>query len=103
MVGRTVRLLALIALAAVAVGVYLIVHGTVDNHHTVTQTRNGVTPPNTTTGTSIPQAEVLRRQARRHAERDRDADGRSLTELEPLYANVSLTRIPTGKRLRLRR
>jgi len=36
MVRRAARLLAPIVIIAVAVSVYLIVHATVDNHHTVT-------------------------------------------------------------------
>ncbi len=77
MVRRIARLLAPIAIIAVAVSVYLVVHGTVDNHNTVTQTkrrqRPQAPPP---PAQAFPQAEVLRRQAGRHAERDRDANGR---------------------------
>jgi LysM repeat protein len=104
MVGRTVRLLAPIAIIAVAVSVYLVVHGTVDNHHTVTQTHNGLNaakPHHThkhsrkVTYYVVKPGDTLSGIAARA--------GISLTTLEQLNPNISPNALQTGERLRLRR
>jgi LysM repeat protein len=106
MVGRSVRLLAPIAIIAVAVAVYLVVHGTVDNHHTVTQTRNGAnaTQPHHThshkhsdrsTYYVVKPGDTLSAIAAR--------TGVSLAVLEQLNPNISPNALQTGNRLRLRR
>jgi LysM repeat protein len=104
MLWRSVRLLAPIAIIAVAVSVYLVVHGAVDHHHTVTQTRSGVsaakhhhkhkhsrkpkyytvTPGDTLSGIAT-------------------RTGVSLAVLEQLNPNISPNALQTGERLRLRR
>ena len=99
------RLLAPIAIIAVAVSVYLVVHGTVDNHHTVTQTHNGLnaTKPRHThhkhsakpTYYVVKAGDTLSGIATRA--------GISLTTLERLNPNISPNALQTGERLRLRR
>src|ERR1700761_6451448 len=102
MVGRTVRLLAPLAIIAVAVSVYLVVHGTVDNHHTVTQTHNGPNATKThhrhkhsskTTFYVVKPGDTLSGIATR--------TGISLTTLEKLNPNISPNALQTGERLRL--
>jgi LysM repeat protein len=104
MVGRTVRLLAPIAIIAVAVSVYLVVHGTVDNHHTVTQTRNGLNAAkphhkhkhsSNTAYYVVKPGDTLSGIATRA--------GLSLTALEQLNPKISPNALQTGERLRLRR
>jgi LysM repeat protein len=104
MVGRTVRLLAPIAIIAVAVSVYLVVHGTVDNHHTVTQTHNGL---------NAAKPHHRHRHSRKstyYVVRPGDTlsgiaarTGVALTTLEQLNPNISPNTLQTGERLRLRR
>jgi LysM repeat protein len=105
MVGRTGRLLAPIAIIAVAVSVYLVVHGTVDNHHTVTQTRNGLnaTKPRHThhKHSSKPTYYVVKAGDTLSGIAVRT--GISLTVLEQLNPNISPNALQTGERLRLRR
>ena len=105
MVGRTVRLLAPIAIIAVAVSVYLVVHGTVDNHHTVTQTRTGLnaTKPRHTRHkhASKPTYYVVKPGDTLSAIATRA--GVSLAVLEQLNPNISPNALQTGERLRLRR
>jgi LysM repeat protein len=105
MVGRTVRLLAPIAIIAVAVSVYLVVHGTIDNHHTVTQTRNGLnaTKPRHTRHKHArkPMYYVVKPGDTLSAIATRA--GVSLTVLEQLNPNISPNALQTGERLRLRR
>jgi LysM repeat protein len=104
MVGRSVRLLAPIAIIAVAVSVYLVVHGTVHNHQTVTQTRNARNAPK-------------HHKHHKHASKPKyyivkpgdtlsgiaARTGISLTVLEQLNPEISPNALQTGKRLRLRR
>ena len=104
MVGRTVRLLAPIAIIAVAVSVYLIVHGTVNNHHTVTQTHNGLN------AAKPHHAHKRARKVKYYVVRPGDTlsgiatrAGISLTTLERLNPNISPNALQTGERLRLRR
>ena len=106
MVGRTVRLLAPIAIIAVAVAVYLVVHGTVNSHHTVTQTHNGLNA-----------AKPHHKHKHKHSSKAKyyvvkPGDtlsgiaarvGISLTTLEQLNSNISPNALQTGERLRLRR
>jgi LysM repeat protein len=104
MVGRTVRLLAPIAIIAVAVAVYLVVHGTVDNHHTVTQTQNAVTAPkhhHKPKHSSKAKYYVVKPGDTLGAIAART--GISLTVLEQLNPNISPNALQTGNRLRLRR
>jgi LysM repeat protein len=105
MVGRTVRLLAPIAIIAVAVSVYLVVHATVDNHHTVTKTRTGVNAAK-----AHHRHKHARREAQYYVVRPGDTlsgiatrTGISLTTLEQLNPNISPNALQTGERLRLRR
>jgi LysM repeat protein len=104
MVGRTVRLLAPIAIIAVAVSVYLVVHGTVDSHHTVTQTHNGLNAAkphhrhrhsSKTTYYVVRPGDTLSGIAAR--------TGVALTTLEQLNPTISPNALQTGERLRLRR
>jgi LysM repeat protein len=104
MVGRVARLLAPIAIIAVVVAVYLIVHAAVDNnHHTVSHNHSAhaqgrhhhhkrrraaatfyvVKPGDTLSGIAV----------RVHI---------PLTRLETLNPNVSANALQTGQRLRLR-
>jgi LysM repeat protein len=104
MVGRTVRLLAPIAIIAVAVAVYLVVHGTVDNHHTVTQTQNAVNAPkhhHKHKHTSKPKYYVVKPGDTLSGIAART--GISLTVLEQLNPDISPNALQTGNRLRLRR
>ena len=104
MVGRTVRLLAPIAIIAVAVAVYLVVHGTVDNHNTVTQTQNAVDAPkhhHRHKHSRKPKYYVVKPGDTLSAIATRV--GVSLTVLEQLNPNVSPNALQTGERLRLRR
>jgi LysM repeat protein len=104
MVGRTVRLLAPIAIIAVAVSVYLVVHGTVDNHHTVTQTRNGLNaakPHHRHKHSHKPKYYVVRPGDTLSGIAART--GVALTTLEQLNPNISPNALQTGERLRLRR
>jgi Tfp pilus assembly protein FimV len=105
MVGRVARLLAPIAIIAVAVAIYLIVHATVDkHHHTVSHHHHSahasgrhhhkhhhpapkfyvVKPGDTLSAIAV----------RTHI---------SLTRLQALNPNVSANTLQTGQRLRLRR
>jgi LysM repeat protein len=104
MVGRSVRLLAPIAIIAVAVSVYLVVHGSVDNHHTVTHVHNGAEAPkrhhkHKHSGKAqyyvVKPGDTLSAIATR--------TGISLTALEQLNPDISPNALQTGKRLRLRR
>jgi LysM repeat protein len=104
MVGRTVRLLAPIAIIAVAVSVYLIVHRTVDHHHTVTQTRNGLNAAkphhkhkhsSKATFYVVKPGDTLSGIATQA--------GISLPALEQLNPKISPNALQTGERLRLRR
>jgi LysM repeat protein len=88
----------------VAVSVYLVVHGTVDNHHTVTTTRNGLNAAkphhkhkHSTKATFyvVKPGDTLSGIATRA--------GISLTTLEKLNPNISPNALQTGERLRLRR
>jgi LysM repeat protein len=104
MVGRTVRLLAPIAIIAVAVSVYLVVHGTVDNHHTVTTTRNGATAAKShhrRKHSAKPKYYVVRPGDTLSGIATRT--GVALTTLEQLNPNISPNALQTGERLRLRR
>jgi LysM repeat protein len=104
MVGRTVRLLAPIAIIAVAVSVYLVVHGTVNNHHTVTQTRNGLNaakPHHRHKHSSKAKYYVVKPGDTLSGIATRA--GISLTTLETLNPNISPNALQTGERLRLRR
>jgi LysM repeat protein len=104
MVGRTVRLLAPIAIIAVAVSVYLIVHGTVDNHHTMTTSHKGATavkPHHKHKHTSKPTYYVVKAGDTLGAIAART--GIALTTLERLNPNISPNALQTGERLRLRR
>ena len=104
MVGRTVRLLAPIAIIAVAVSVYLVVHGTVDNHHTVTQTHNGLNatkPHHRHRHSSRPKYYVVRPGDTLSGIAART--GVALTTLEQLNPNISPNALQSGERLRLRR
>jgi LysM repeat protein len=104
MVGRTVRLLAPIAIIAVAVSVYLVVHGTVDNHHTVTQTRNG--PNAAKPHHRHKHSSKLKYYVVRPGDTLSGIAARTdvaLTTLEQLNPNISPNSLQTGERLRLRR
>jgi LysM repeat protein len=103
MVRRIGRLLVPIAIIAVAVSVYLVVHGTVE-HHTMTQTQNAVDGP---------QHHHRRKHSRKaeyYVVRPDDtlsaiarSTGVSLTTLEQLNPNISPNALQSGERLRLRR
>jgi LysM repeat protein len=104
MVGRTVRLLAPIAIIAVAVSVYLVVHGTVDKHHTVTQAHNGAK------ASEHHHKHKHSRKAKYYVVKAGDTlsaiatrTGVSIDELEQLNPNISPNALQTGQRLRLRR
>ena len=105
MMGRVVaRLLALAALIAVGVAIYLVVHATVDkNHHTMSQTKSThhhkghnkhkhstkhtfyvVQPGDTLSGIAVKE----------HI---------ALTKLEALNPNISENALQTGTKLRLRK
>ncbi|MFZ0386554.1 MAG: LysM peptidoglycan-binding domain-containing protein [Solirubrobacteraceae bacterium] len=103
MVRRIARLLAPIAIIAVAVSVYLVVHGTVDNHNTVTQ--NAVNAPkhhhHRHRHSRKPKYYVVKPGDTLSAIATRT--GVSLTVLEQLNPNISPNALQTGKRLRLRR
>ena len=105
---KIARFLAPIALAAVAVGVYLIVHATVGHQHHRPPTQSSTTIANGRRHSQRKhrrRAEVLRRQVGRHAERDRQDDGR-LDRAADRALNPSWPRpnsLQTGQRLRLRR
>jgi LysM repeat protein len=105
MVRRIARLLAPIAIIAVAVSVYLVVHGTVDNHNTVTQTQNAVNAPkhhhHRHKHSRKPKYYVVKPGDTLSAIATRV--GVSLTVLEQLNPNISPNALQTGKRLRLRR
>jgi LysM repeat protein len=105
MVGRVARLLAPIAIIAVAVAVYLIVHATVDkNHHTVSHHHSA-------------HVQGRHHHHKRHSSKPKfyvvkPGDTLSgiavrvhipLTRLEALNPNVSANALQTGQRLRLRR
>lgn len=105
MLGRGARFLAPIAIIAVAVGVYLIVHSTVDGHHrTVTSTttaavrRGGAAhhraPPKPTSYVVKPGDTLSGIAAK---------TGVSVDELTALNPSVSPNALQTGQRLRLRR
>jgi LysM repeat protein len=103
MVGRIARLLAPIALIAVGVAIYLIVHATVQkNDHTVTQTHHAHTTKHhhhhksvkTASYTVQPGDTLSGIAAKTHI---------SLTRLETLNPSVSANALQTGQRLRLRR
>ena len=104
MVGRVARLLAPIAIIAVAVAVYLIVHATVDkNNHTMSHSHSA-------------HAAGRRHHHKRHRPKPtfyvvKPGDTLSgiavtmhipLTRLETLNPNVSANTLQTGQRLRLR-
>ena len=98
------RLLAPIAIIAVAVSVYLVVHAAVDNHQTVTQTRNAVNTPN------HHHKHKHSRKPKYYVVRPGDTlsgiaarTGVALTTLEQLNPNISPNALQTGERLRLRR
>ncbi len=98
------RLLAPIALAAVAVGVYLIVHNGL-THHATTVPHNTQLP-----GTPHPGRSSHRRTARFYVVRAGDTlSGISIQthvtifRLTQLNANLSPNSLQTGQRLRLRR
>src|ERR1700722_2353703 len=102
MLGRSVRLLAPIAIIAVAVRVYLVVHGAVDNHQTVTQTRNAVNTPKH-------HKHKHSRKPKFYVVKPGDTlsgiatqTGISLTVLEQLNPRISPNALQTGERLRLR-
>jgi LysM repeat protein len=105
MVGRTVRLLAPLAIIAVAVSVYLVVHGTVDNHHTVTQTRTGATAakPRHHRHKHSTKAEYYVVKPGDTLSAIATRTGVALTTLERLNPNISPNTLQTGERLRLRR
>jgi LysM repeat protein len=103
MVGRSVRLMAPIAIIAVAVSVYLIVHATVDKHHTVTHSLSA------TTKRHHKRTRAVRSKQAYYVVQPGDTlsaiathTGVSLTELERLNPNVSPNSLQTGQRLRLR-
>jgi LysM repeat protein len=106
MVGRVARLLAPIAIIAVAVAVYLIVHATVDkNHHTVSPSHSAHAP-----GRHHHRHEHHRHTATFYVVKPGDtlsaiavATHVSLTRLEALNPSVSANALQTGQRLRLRR
>jgi LysM repeat protein len=106
MVRRIGRLLAPIAIIAVGVAVYLVVHGSVENHHTVTQIHNGADATkhkhkhkHKDSGKStyyvVTSGDTLGAIAAR--------TGVSLAVLERLNPNISPNALQTGQRLRLRR
>jgi LysM repeat protein len=104
MVGRAVRLLAPIAIIAVAVSVYLVVHGTVDNHHTMTKTRNGLNaakPHHTHKHSRSVEYYVVKPGDTLSGIATQA--GISLTTLERLNPRISPNALQTGERLRLRR
>ncbi len=104
MVGRTVRLLAPIAIIAVAVSVYLIVHGTVNNHHTVTQTHNGLNAAKPHHAHKhVTKAKFYVVQPGDTLSGIATRAGIALTTLERLNPNISPNALQTGERLRLRR
>jgi LysM repeat protein len=104
MVRRIGRLLAPIAIIAVGVSVYLVVHGTVDNHNTVTQTQNAVDAPkhhHRHKHSHKPKYYVVK--AGDTLSGIATQTGVSLTVLEQLNPNITPNALQTGKRLRLRR
>jgi LysM repeat protein len=103
MVGRVARLLAPIAIIAVGVTVYLIIHATVDkNHHTVSHTHS-------VHASGRHHHKQHRPKPRFYVVRAGDTLGQiaasthiPLTRLEALNPNVSANALQTGQRLRLR-
>jgi len=102
MVGRAARLLAPIVIIAVAVSVYLIVHGTVDNHHTVTHssTTSRKRHHKHKRGAHTPKYYVVK--AGDTLSGIASHTGVPLIRLERLNPNVSPNALQTGRRLRLR-
>jgi LysM repeat protein len=105
MVGKSARLLAPVALASVALGVFLIVHSAL-TPHTVTAVQSSGTTPVTST------AADRRRTRPRAFYRVRAGDtlseiaartGVAVGRIEALNPSVSPTALQTGQRLRLRR
>ena len=103
MLGRSVRLLAPIAIIAVAVSVYLVVHGAVDNHQTVTQTRNAVNTPKHHKHKHSSKAKYYVVKPGDTLSGIAAHTGVALTTLEQLNPNISPNALQTGERLRLRR
>jgi LysM repeat protein len=106
MVGKAARLLAPIALAAVAVGVYLLVNSAVIKHHhttTTTQTTLHVTHGHTRHHTAKPKFYVVKSgdTLSSIAEKTGVPLGR-LTALNPSVSAPPYS-LQTGQRLRLRR
>jgi LysM repeat protein len=106
MVAKSARFLAPIALAAVAVGVYLIVHSTVVHHHlAVTNTSVSTTSARRHTPKHRPQPTFWVVKSGNTLSQISSKTGVSVTQLTAL--NPSLTASPnslqTGQRLRLRR
>ena len=104
MLRRSARLLAPIAIIAVAVSVYLVIHGAVDHHHTVKQTRSGVNAAKhhrKRHHSRKPEYYVVRPDDTLSAIAART--GVSLAVLEHLNPDISPNALQTGERLRLRR
>jgi|ERR1700748_2520267 LysM repeat protein len=104
MVGRVARLLAPIAIIAVAVAIYLVVHDTVDkNHHTVSHNHSAH-------ASGRHHHKHHRAKPKFYVVKAGDTLGGiatsthiALTRLEALNPNVSPNALQTGQRLRLRR
>jgi LysM repeat protein len=102
MLAKSARLLAPMALAAVAAGVYLVVHSSVaTHHHSIVQQSTNATPRNTRRRAPRPKFYVVKAgdtlsaiSVKTHV---------PIVRIESLNPLVSPNSLQTGQRLRLRR